>query len=185
MSPPSHVGGGILQITLLPAFAQLALQELHIGDDVLYTLAGVAGQLFREVAQHFGCHEPAKMYEISRTPSLLNGRVDRLKCTEVGIGQVYVAAAVAPSRDGGCSQRARRRERRAPRPSIRECLPTEQPHREINQQPDDQKLQQGADRRAARGAVRGIPAMAEQPGPDQATSQAGQEGMALKKTATP
>jgi len=111
--------------------------------------------------------------------------VDRLKCAEVGIGQIYVAPAIAPGRDGGRSHRARHRQRRSAGPSVRERQSAEQPHCKINQQANDQKLKQGADRRASRAAVRGVAAMAEQPGTDQAARQPGQEGMSLEKAAAP
>ena len=47
---------------------------MHIRDDVLDALAGVAGQLFREIAQHLGCHQLAHLAEIAAAPGLLNRR---------------------------------------------------------------------------------------------------------------
>src|SRR5207248_1474619 len=40
--PPSEMGGGVLQIALLPALAQISLQELDLGDDVAHSLARIA-----------------------------------------------------------------------------------------------------------------------------------------------
>src|SRR5215831_15405054 len=44
-SPPSEICGGVLQIALLPALGQVALEQFDIGDDVAHSLARVPGQL--------------------------------------------------------------------------------------------------------------------------------------------
>src|SRR5205085_8124259 len=75
---PSERGGGVLQIALLPALGQFALEELDIGDDVAHPLAGIAGQLLGEIAQHLGRHQRPQPRQLARAPGLLHHGVDRL-----------------------------------------------------------------------------------------------------------
>src|SRR5882724_10245266 len=56
----AHGDGRIVEARLAPRLRQVALLELHSLDLVLDAAAGVAGKLFREVAQHLRCREAAQ-----------------------------------------------------------------------------------------------------------------------------
>ena len=106
---PAQERGGVLQVALLPALAQLAFDQPHVGDDVAHALAGVAGQLIREIAQHLRGHQPPQAREIAGAPGLLDRRMQLLERLKIGIGEVDVAAAIATGRRRRRSRRARPR----------------------------------------------------------------------------
>src|SRR5439155_12168160 len=89
-------------------------------DDVLHALAGIAGQLFREIAQHLGRQDPAHLGEIAAGPGLLNRGMNTLEAFRSASPTVVsrprkraaAGAAAAPSERG-----------RGPPPAVAKRLP--------------------------------------------------------------
>ena len=128
---PPQIGGGVLQIALLPAFADLALQEADIGDDVLHALAGVAGQLLREIARASRASSAGAVRPRSAAaPGLLDRGMDRLEGVEVAVGDGGVVAAIVRRRRRRRADRARHP---AAGPGQGEAAPGEQPNDEQDQ----------------------------------------------------
>src|ERR1700722_20149128 len=68
----AHRHRRVFAVALAPGLRQVALEQMYVGDLVAHALAGLGGQLFGEVAQHFGCCQRSQRIQVLPAPDSLD-----------------------------------------------------------------------------------------------------------------